>query len=217
MFIDIIPENTDVLYSTDYAINGCNLYLYFAKMKTSGKYNYFFKVYKKENDIDICLGYIYFTISKEEHNSNFIGLYIKPEYRSLGISSFLVSQWIHFCFNEGLDFLGTVKKQRKPFLVYLVKTFGFEILDLSCYEKYDDTIYICRKTGDNRKLLLFQNDDKKNAFMSSNIATSDSYAVVSPDDDYEVLDRVMLMRKHQMKERITAENKVNIVLKRSKK
>ncbi len=217
MFIDIIPENTDILYSTDYTINGSDLYLYFAKMKTSGKYNYFFKVYKKENGINICLGYIYFTISRQERSSSFIGLYVKPEYRSLGISSFLVSQWINFCFNEGLDFLGTVKKQRKPFLVYLVKTFGFEILDISCYEKYDDTIYICRKSGDNRKWLLFQNDAKKKAFMKSHIATSDNYAIVSPEDDFEVLDRVMLMRKHQLKETAVAENKVNMVLKRSKK
>lgn len=217
MYIDVIPENTDILYSTDYTINGSCLYLYFAKMKTSGKYNYFFKVYKKENGIEVCIGYIYFTISREERNSNFIGLFIKPEYRSLGISSFLVAQWINFCFNEGLDFLGTVKKQRKPFLVYLVKTFGFEILDISCYEKNDDTIYICRKNGDNRKLLLFKNETQKKAFMRSNIATSDSYAIVNPEDDFEVLDRVLLMRKHMLKETAMAEKKVNIVLKRSKK
>ena len=216
MYIDRIPENKEVLYSTDYSLKGEQLYLYFAKMK-GDKYNYFFKCYVNQNGVRKCIGYIYFTISRDLHNSCFIGTYVSPEYRGWGVASFLVSQWINFCFNESLYFLGANKKQRKPFLLYLLKTFGFEILDPSYYDRCDETISICKRADSSKKLLLFKSPSEEAKFMKSPIAKSDNYDTVSPNEDYIILDRVLPVRKYNIEDSGKASNKCNLVLQRCKK
>ena len=81
-----------------------------------------------------------FYLDKENKTSEFIGIGVAPEYRDLNIGSFLIASWIDLCLNNGYDFLGANKKQRKPFLLYLLKTYGFEIFDKSINDIFSRTI-----------------------------------------------------------------------------
>ena len=72
----------------------------------------------------------------------------------------------------------TTKKQRKPFLIYLLKKMGFEIEDSSKYDKSNFTIKIYQSPLNNNKYLEFKYAEFARKFMNSSIALEDNYCLL---------------------------------------
>ena len=116
------------------------------------------------------------------------------KFRDLNIGSLLVSSWIDICLNSGYDFLGVHEKQRKPFLLYLLKTYGFDVLDQSLYNTRRDVISICRSKDfdDKRKLLLFRDSKHEKAFEGMKLTKTDNYEIIHDIGDFLYLDDVIM-------------------------
>ncbi len=198
--IDSISYGKEYLYE-NFHTNSAKLRMYFQKTycKANHTNQYFLKLYLLAETKQICQGYIYFYLNDNLKTSDFIGIYIKPEYRNLGLSSLLISSWIQFCLNNEYNFLGTNTKQRKPFLVYLLKTYGFEIINNVSYKNYKNIIDICKKDNDNRKYLLFRNPKQKESFIRGKIYSEDNYSVIdSIEENTHYLDSVILSERYQL-------------------
>ena len=124
IFLEGIPYGKNILYQDGLEYKGIKQDLYFQKtyFKETGKTQYFIKSFIKDNGSFTWQGYIYFYLNDDSKASDFIGVFVKKEFRNSGLASLLVASWIDFCFNNRYDFLGTNKTQRKPFLLYLLKT-----------------------------------------------------------------------------------------------
>ena len=116
------------LYSDKYFSGDYNQELYIKRSEDDGsnKPKYFINAYSNINGEIVRQGYIYFYLDEKTKTSSFIGVKVEDAYRDLNIGSFLIASWINLCLNNGYDFLGVNQKQRKPFLLYLLKTYGFE-------------------------------------------------------------------------------------------
>lgn len=218
--IENMPYDKNILYDDSYQYNGLRQRIYMQKayMSVNNQNQYFFKSYVLDDHELICQGYIYFYLNKENKASDFIGAYIKPEYRNDGIASLLVSTWIQFCLNNGYNFLGTNKAQRKPFLLYLLKTYGFEIMDSTIYQTNPNVIDICKSEIDNTKYLLFKNPKQKISFLRGNIAKGDNYSVIdSLSNGIHYLDSVILSKTYSLINEYKANEKSILVLKRYKR
>lgn len=219
--IDNLPYDRNVLYNDLEEYNGLKQGIYFQKshMRGNDRDQYFLKLFSlDENRAQICQAYIYFYLNSNTKTSDFIGVYVKPEYRNLGVASLLVSTWIQFCFNNGYNFLGTNKMQRKPFLVYLLKTYGFEILDNIIYQTTSNVIHICKLKNDNTKYLMFKNPKQKESFMRGKIAKEDNYKAIDQlGRNMNYLDSVILSREYNLLDEHKANEKSILVLNKHKK
>ena len=190
-----IPYNKMILID-EYYYNELKLNLYLEKsyFKANGLDQYFLKlIVKNLNGSLSCIAYIYFYLDFDKNESKFIGIYTKTEYRNNGFASLLISNWIKFCLDNGIYNLETNKKQRKPFLLYLLKTFYFELRNKDAYKKSGSNIDICSKTDDYNKYLLFQNEKQKKNFINGNIYQGDNYHILDfLDEDTRILDTVLL-------------------------
>lgn len=156
---------------------------------------YFLKLYSfNSNGTYTCDGYIYFYLDEAKKESSFIGLYVKPELRSKGLASLLVASWLKTCMDYGYYNFTTNKKQRKPFLLYLLKKMGFEIEDERKYNLSNFTIELYRSFSNNDKYLLFKEDKFAERFMASKIAREDSYCILPNDcqENFIFLDQILL-------------------------
>ena len=110
------------------------------------------------------------------------------------IGSFLISYWINLCLKNGYEFLETTEKQKKPFLLYLLKTYGFEVSDLSLYETRPEVISICKSLdpGDSRKFLLFKNMNHEIQLSRTNVFKEDNYEIIHDASNYKILDCVLV-------------------------
>lgn len=194
------------LYSSNHFSGDYNQELHIKKAFNNEDENskYYINVYSKINGEMVRQGYIYFYLDHESRVSEFIGINVNPEYRDLNIGSFLVASWIDLCFNNGYDFLGANKKQRKPFLLYLLKTYGFEIFDKSLYESRKDVITICKgyEKDDKRKILLFKDLKHEKMFMGTNVYKSDNYEIVHDKKGIITLDDVIMPLQNMSKDQI---------------
>lgn len=122
------------------------------------------------------------------------------------------------CLNNGFDFLGVNEKQRKPFLIYLLKTYGFEILDKSLYSTSLDLISICKRDDDNSKLLLFRDLKHEEIFRGTKIYETDNYEIISNFDGVCHLDDIIMplqdFRRKKINYRLEDYDKANIKVKR---
>lgn len=218
--VNSLPYNNDILYNDFVGYSGLKQRIYFQKshMKTNNVDQYFLKLFVvDEKGKQTCQAYIYFYLNSDNKTSDFIGIYVKPEYRNLGFASLLVSTWIQFCFNNGYNFLGTNKVQRKPFLIYLLKTYGFEILDNIIYQTTNNVIHICKNKNDNTKYLLFKNPKQRESFMKGSIAKEDNYkAIEQLDTNMSYLDSVILSKEYNLLDEHKANEKSTLVLNRHK-
>lgn len=155
---------------------------------------YFIKIYKMDKfGTYLCDGYIYFYLDVLNKESNFIGLWVKPERRNEGLAQILISYWVNFCLENGLYNLNTIHKQRKPFTLYLLKKFKFDLLNNDLYESSSNTINICKLIDRDDKCLYFKNPLQAATFKNSKILESDNYLILdSINEDTQVLDQVLL-------------------------
>jgi len=217
------------LFSTDYFSGEYNHELYIKKSKEDGsKYpKFYILVYSKINGELIKQGYLYFYLDYANKASYFIGLKVEPQFRNLNIGSFLIANWIDLCLNNGYDILGTNDKQRKPFLLYLLKTYGFEILDKSLYSFRPDVISICRSSNftDNRKFLLFRDSNHEDIFTKTNVYKTDNYEIIHNTEGFILLDNIILPLQSRKRNQVhyelldyeLAETKVDTVINKHKK
>lgn len=198
---------------------------------------YFLKLYTLSQNKMLCTGYIYFYVNLDKKESSFIGEFVKPEYRFYGLGNLLLSSWIKLCLDENLNILTTNKKQRKPFLLYLLKTFYFEISDYTLYEKSFHTIWICKNMLDlNQKCLFFKSPLQSIQFQQSKIKCTDNYVILNsnyanksldelkqmqeepPHFPYiEILNQVLLSRKYNLEDKEAAYQKVLEIHRKFKK
>ena len=226
-------ENIDIgdrqLYKTGFFSGDYNQDLYLKRSIDDGsnKPKFYIGAFSNINGRLIQQGYLYFYLDYETKTSSFIGIAVEEEFRNLNIASFLVASWIDLCMNNGYDFLGTYEKQKKPFLLYLLKTYGFEILDKTQYETRPDVISVCRniEKQDKRKYLLFRDKKHEKAFMTTNVYTHDNYEIIDNTKGKIVLDNVILplqnMKKNRIRyellDKVIAENKTDEVISRHKR
>lgn len=163
---------------------------------------YFIKIYKPNFNGDyLCQGYIYFYLDLLKKESNFIGLYVNPEIRNQGLGQLLISYWVSFCLDNGIYDLNTIQKQRKPFIIYLLKKFKFELENITQYETYLNTISICKSNLTNDKCLFFKNPKQAQTFRNGTINSGDNYLILDKlTEDTEVLDQVLLLKIYSSKE-----------------
>ncbi len=192
----IVLDTFNITYSTKGIIR-----LEKSFFRSLGVDQYFIKYYKLEKDSLTNLGYIYFYLDKEKKISTYIGSFVKPEARSNGLASTLVSYWIKFCFDNGFYDLTTIKSQRKPFLIYILKRFSFDIKDANDYLLSDSNIHICIRPNDKTKYLVFENAKQAITFQEGKIYKNDNYQILSPDTkDIVKLDTVLLSKVHEIKD-----------------
>lgn len=162
---------------------------------------YYLKLNTITDDKIINQGYLYFYLHPETLSSEFIGVAVNPEYRDLGVASILISSWIQFCLDQEYENLMAYKKQRKPFILYLLKKYFFVAEDVSDYEFYRRLVYICRIKDSNCKGLIFLNKQEEIRFQNSHIMDNDNYRIVdSKNDEFQLLDSVLLSTPYLLKD-----------------
>jgi len=207
--LENLETGKQILYSDGYFSSDYNQDLYLRKSAndTSNRPKFYISVISNINGNLVQQGYLYFYLDYEKKASYFIGMKVKEEFRNLNIGSFLIASWIDLCLNNGYDFLGVHETQRKPFLLYLLKTYGFEIFDKSLYDTRQDVISICRsfEPNDKRKFLLFKNPKHESIFVRTNIFKMDNYEIIHNQNNVIHLDDVILPLQNRRRNPISYE------------
>ncbi len=162
--------------------------------------HYFIQIYKEkqENETPIQCAYIYFYLNFETRETKYIGTYVKPEFRNNDFASLLTSLWTYICMDNNFYEYVTNKKQRKPFLLYLLKLYGFEISDLSLYDTSNKTVFICKDGLSKDKCIYFKDGNLAKNFSESNNAKKDNYRILSSLDNVEVLDKILISTPYEL-------------------
>ncbi len=199
----------NLLYKTNIVIKDDLMYQKFQQKITLSRHfcstdtndRYYLKLNTIEDDEIINQGYLYFYLHPENLSSQFIGIAVNEDYRNSGVASILISSWIQFCLDNGYEDLMTYKKQRKPFLLYLLKKYFFVAEDISDYELFSKLVYICRMKDSDCKCLIFSSVQEEIRFRNSNIMRSDNYRIIdSTDEEIQILDSVLLSTPYLLKD-----------------
>ena len=228
-----IIKNIDIgnslLYADNYFSNDYQHILYLKRVPNdaNNKHKFYMNVYSFIDGELIHQGYLYFYIDFNSKTSSFIGLGVKQTFRNMNIGSLLIASWIDLCLNNNIYFLDTNEKQRKPFLLYLLKTYGFEVFDKSLYDTRNDVITICKSIDilDKRKFLLFKDSDHEKRFINTHIYQTDDYEITHSLLNLMTLDKVILplneikrnLVKYNLLNREKVLEKTKLVLSRHKK
>lgn len=207
--IENLEIGNRLLYSEGYFSGNYNQNLYIKRSNDDGsnRPKYFLSAFTTIDGELRQQGYLYFYLDHDTKSSFFIGIKVEEEYRNLNIGSFLVASWINLCLNNGYEFLGVHEKQRKPFLLYLLKTYGFEILDTSLYDTRPDVISICRNKDLERKekLLLFRDKKHEQNFIGTNIYKTDDYKIINSLEGTIHLDDIILPLQSRKRNQVNYE------------
>lgn len=210
-------------YSSDYYSGDFNhnIYLMRATDDGSNRSKFYLRATTNINGEEVIQGYMYFYLDFDNKKSDFIGIKVHEKFRNLNIASLLVSLWIDLCLNNGIDFLGSNKRQRKPFLIYLLKTFGFEILNTDLYSTSKDLISICRRDNDFSKIILFKDSKHEQSFRATNIFREDNYEIITSLDGVNHLDDIIMpiqdFRRKQISYNLVDYDKAKVKIKRTLK
>lgn len=211
MLLQQLDYNKEKIVNDDLMFQGSIQRTYIKKTyHTAGKRDqYFITLYKVNNNSNMnCQGYIYFYLDFNTKTSEYIGSYIKPEYRSNGLASLLTSSWIKLCLDYDINHLKTTRKQRKPFLLYLLKTYTFELPDISFYQTSDNNIHLFRKENLSTKYLLFENQNQRKSFQQGKIYHNDNYDIIDmPNSSYKKLDTILLSQEYFLQDEESAYKK----------
>ena len=221
--------NKKYLINNSFFCGDYNQELYLKKSIDDGSHKpkFYITIYAKISNQSIMQGYLYFYLDYYTKTSSFIGLKVLSEYRNANMGSFLIASYINLCMNNGYEILNINPKQRKPFILYLLKTYGYEVNNLNLYEERNDVISICRRNESNdlTKLLLFKDLKHELSFMSTNAYKFDNYQIIHNKDNIIILDRIIMPLQnaslnpinYELIDKEKAFNKTNIVLSRHKK
>ena len=55
----------------------------------------------------------------------------EEQFRNCNMGSLLISAWLDFCLNNGIEYIGVNNRQRKPFILYMLKTYAFDVVSYS--------------------------------------------------------------------------------------
>lgn len=183
------------------------------KHQTNARCNYQFYCYLIDCRGDKKLqGYMYFTLQSDTKSSNYIGTYVDYPFRGQGVAQLLHSNWIQFCLEHDFLHLKTQKRQRKPFALYLLKKYSFEINNIDYY--LGQSIHICQK-DDRRKYLFFDNKRQEYDFYHGKIYRGDNYLILDSMDGAIELDKVLLNYTYYLQDRDVAYQKSISVKNRS--
>ena len=199
--LQYMQYNIPYLHSTRFESFGYPLKIYLEKhhINNNTHDNYYLKLYFiLPNGKEILIGYLYFFLNFELHISRFIGMYINPEFRGKGLASLFIATWIDLSFQNDLTNLSINRKQRKPFFLYLLKKFSFEIDDISIYETSESVIYICKKEDSTNKTLFFKNKKQEEIFRKSHVFERDNYEIIDSLQNVNILDRVVLNKRYNL-------------------
>lgn len=184
------------VFSTDYFSGDYNQTLYIKKSVDdgSGRDKYYLQLYTLINGEPVMQGFIYFYLDFKNSACHFIGMRVIEQYRNLNIGSLLVSVWIDFCLNYGIEYIGVNHKQNKPFLLYMLKKYSFDVFDLNLYKTRSDVITICRSVDlkDTTKYLMFKDKRHQKNFIQTNSFKADNYKVIEDLLGCYDLDQVIL-------------------------
>lgn len=209
MLLENLSEGKRVFYAGNYFSGNYQHQIYLKKANDDGSNipKYYISVFTNINGNLILQGYLYFYLDYLTKTSSFIGIMVLPEYRNLNIGSLLISTWIDLCMNSGYYCFKTNKKQRKPFLLYLLKTYGFEVNDLSLYDKRNDVICLGRSIlpDDISKILLFKDLKHEKTFMGTNIYKEDNYKIIHDVNEMIYLDKVILPFQNMSRDKVEYE------------
>ncbi len=153
-------------------------------------------------------GFLYFYIDFFNHESNFIGVGVNDTYRNQGIASLLISSWIQLCLDENIYNLATISKQRKPFILYLLKKYQFELANISDYQTSNKTVYLCKKEKSLEKLLIFKSKYEKERFANSKVMRADNYQIIDNlEKEITIIDQVCLSTPYYIQDQDKAYQK----------
>ncbi len=211
-----LEVNRPVILDNTYQYQGQEQRIYINKSMFQKKEQYFLQLALPQKDIAMVQqGYIYFYMDHKQKTSDFIGLYLKPECRGMGLSSLLISNWIKLCLDNGYEHLDTNKKQRKPFLLYSLKKYQFELEDKTKYETSPCTIHICHKENDKTKYLLFKTKGFSETFKNSKIMKVDNYEILEEyNPEIPIVDDVLLSHPYFLQDNEKAYQKAKSVITR---
>ncbi len=168
------------------------------KKKTSAQDNYFLSSYSVLGDgTEVLQGYMYFTLNVDLLSSNYIGTLVNRDFRGTGICQMLNATWVKLCLDNDICNLGTIRHQRKPFLVYLLKGYDFEVPKMSLYD--GRSIHICRGE-DSTKYLLFDSERDKKTFCSGSVLEQDNYVVLDELGDKKDMGCVVLNHSYYVQD-----------------
>lgn len=137
-------------------------------------------------------GFLYFYLDPLRKQSKFIGVGVSEEHRNHGIASLLISSWLMLSLEEGFSKISTTAKQRKPFPLYILKKYEFELDNPNKYQTSPKAVSICKKENDNQKYIMFQNKQEEIRFQNSNIMKTDNYCIASKGENVQIIDQVVL-------------------------
>lgn len=140
----------------------------------------------------LVVGNMYFSCDLDKKESYFYGVMVRSSYRNKGISNYLISRWIEICLQNDIENLYTIRKQRKPILLYSLKKLSFELEDQSLYNQ-GHNIIVCKDNTTGEKAFYFEDGLDEDIFTSSTINIETPHKIIPEiDSRYSVLDEVVL-------------------------
>lgn len=216
MIEQTVENKEKIFYDSFHRENG-DVLIYFSKHSSANDLpRFYFSFYEKE----ALFAYIYFYLNMGEKTSKFIGMYVNEEKRNEGYAKLLLSTWIQFCLHHSIEIIQTIERQRKPFIIYLLKTFGFDLLNEEKKQKDRRKIAICKKEDSCSKCLHFYYKNQEMGFLNSHIMKEDNYEILSLFDlenpNIQVLDSILLLKSYVAYDNETTYEKAKQILKKYK-
>ncbi|MCI8575049.1 MAG: hypothetical protein HFI09_01115 [Bacilli bacterium] len=203
--LEKMPYKQNLLLRDDLIFQGKRQQIYFSKHTCDSEEmdRFYLKLITKcDKGVLEKQGYLYFYLDMDSLTSKLVGFSVKDEYRNTGLGSLLISSWLLFCMDQGILKITSHHKQRKPFLIYLLKKFYFESMSNASYIKATRKVYICKLLDYMDKYVIFEDKYEREHFSRINVIERDNYRIA---DFYtpgiEILDEIILGISYELKDK----------------
>ncbi len=205
-----LEYNNKILFKNDTVYKDLQQIIILSKYHcdTDIKDRYYLRAHIINNNKLITQGFLYFYINFLNKESNFIGVGVNDTYRNQGIASLLISSWVQLCLDENIYNLSTITKQRKPFILYLLKKYEFELANKEDYKTSNKVVYICKKDESLEKFILFKRKKEKEIFSNSKVKREDNYQIIDKlEKEISIIDEVCLSTPYYLQDQDKAYQK----------